>query len=75
MIASMQIAHRGGLLINRIGLRIKSLQTIEKLAIDRFSQIKPVLRYCYSDLDSWGYEVVSQYLFSLFPPSSLCAQL
>ena len=34
-----------GWAINRISLRIKSLPTLEKLAIIRFSQLKLVLRY------------------------------
>ena len=44
IIESVQIARRGGLLIERI----KSLRTLEKLAIRtiiRFLQLKPVLRY------------------------------
>ena len=42
--ASAQIARRGGLLIE-ICLQMKSLRTLVKLAIIRFSQLKPILRY------------------------------
>ena len=53
-------------------------QTIEKLAIRRFSQLKLVLRYCYSDSDheTLGAMKLSHNICSLFPTFlSLCSTL